>query len=194
MLEGKCISIVFAASAYAHNGRLAIGYQGDIPWRSKVPSDMDRFKNLTRGGDVAIGRKTYWSIPDKFRPFDKNEPLGRSRRTIVLTTDKHIKADNPRVTIAHSLEEAARCAKSDTLWICGGAVLYYITLPYADYIHQTLINERFPGDTYFPGLPTYNPEEWEKVYSDFRNAGNTAAPKDKFDTFYTLFRRIPKNK
>jgi dihydrofolate reductase len=185
MLYGKWISIVFSACKDTQ-GRLAIGYQNDIPWRNKIPSDMARFKDLTKEDSVGIGRITFWSIPDKFRPFDKSEPLGRSRQTIILTSDRHFKIDDPRVTIAHSLEEAAKVAKSNILWISGGGVLYAIALPFADYIHQTLINGIFLGDVYFPG---YNPQDWENIFQEFHKAGGAKNPKDKFDTEYSVLKR-----
>lgn len=186
MLCGKLISIIFASSAYAQNGKLVIGLNGDIPWRGKVPSDMDRFVDLTKGSSIAMGSKTFWSIPEKFRPFDKNLPLEESRQTIVLTTNKFLKIDNPRVVIVHSLEEAAQKAKSRILWIAGGAMTYAMALPFADYIHQTLISERFLGDTFFP---KYDPDEWIDIYSIFYKTGGIDNPKDKFDTFYKIFER-----
>lgn len=185
MLNGKWISIIFAACKDTQ-GRLIIGYQNDMPWRGQIPSDALRFKELTKESSIAMGRKTFWSIPDKFRPFDRNLPPEQSRQTIVLTTNKFIKVNDQRVVIAHSLKETAKVAKSDILWIGGGAILYAIALPFADYIHQTLIYGIFPGDVYFHG---YHPEEWETIYQDYRNAGGVNNPKDKLDTQYSVLRR-----
>ena len=189
MLCGKRLKIIFATSVYAKNNRFIIGYQGRMPWQGQAPSDMERFRSLTRQegkNSVIIGRKTWESIPEKFRPFDKNEPLAKSRQTLIITRKIDLVVNDPRVAIVNSLEEAVKAAKSSTVWIAGGAKIYKLALPYADCICQTSVSERFEGDTFFPD---YDQDEWVKIDCDFRNAGRVSSLNDQFDTFYEVFER-----
>jgi dihydrofolate reductase len=180
MLKGKKVAIIFATSVYAQHNRLVIGYKGDMPWRGKIPSDMDRFKDLTQGCSVALGPKTFWSIPTKYRPFDLD------RQTLIISRSKDLIVNDPRVKVVRDLEEAATVAKSRTLWIAGGSEIFALALPFADYIHQTMIIERFPGDTFFP---YYDVSEWDEVDHDHRHAGGLESPDDKLDTIYKIYKR-----
>lgn len=185
MLCKKYLFIIFASSA-SPEGKSIIGLKGDMPWIGKVPSDMERFKRLTGNSSVAMGSKTFWSIPEKFRPFDKDLPLEKSRQTLILTTNTHLKIDDPRAVIVHSLEEMAERATSEKIWIAGGAVTYATALPFTDFIHQTIINGEFDGDRFFP---EYNRNEWKQIDCEFLNAGGEKSPRDKFDTIYKIFER-----
>jgi dihydrofolate reductase len=186
MLCGKKISIIFACSVYAKNGWVVIGKNGDIPWRGLVPSDMERFRHLTGKSSVGVGSKTFWSIPEKFRPFDKDLPLEESRQTLILTRKKDLTVDDPRVIVVHSLEEMAQKAKSKILWICGGADLYALALPFTDHIHMTSINKEFFGDTFFP---YYDWNEWRKIFSRSFKIGGPTNPYDKVSSIYKILER-----
>lgn len=186
MLFGKFVRIIFASSECVGGGRLVIGKEGNMPWRGKIPSDMERFKTLTKGQSVVMGRKTWDSIPDKFRPFDKDLPLEHSRRTIIVTRKQDFTADNPRVTVVHSFEEAVQAVMTGDIWIAGGAEIYELALPYADCIHQTVIHQSFDGDTFFPD---YDKNRWEKNYVKYLSASGPGAEKDKFDSTYMVFGR-----
>ena len=85
MLKGKIVKISYASPVCTQDGKSVIGKNGDMPWRGKVPSDMKRFVELTVGHSVVMGRKTWDSIPFKFRPLP-------NRQNIVLTR-------NPQFTI-----------------------------------------------------------------------------------------------
>lgn len=121
-----------------------IGGDGAIPWR--LPADMKRFRELTWGKPVILGRRTYNSIPAKFRPLP-------GRHTIVVTNQQDYAA--PGATVVHSLAEALAAAGDvPEIMIGGGAVLYTALLPAADCLYLTLVDGEFSGDTYFPAWDT----------------------------------------
>ena len=119
-----------------------IGNQGRLPWR--LPDDMARFKRLTLGHPVVIGRATFQSI---------GKPLA-GRRNIVLTRDRA--ASITGCEIAHSREEAVALGGGQELFVIGGAAVYALFLPVADLMYLTLIDARIPGDTLFPEVPWEN--------------------------------------
>lgn len=134
----------------------AIGKDGKIPWH--YPEDLKQFKDKTTGYSVLMGRKTYESLPEDFRPLP-------NRENIVLTRS------NPdldeRVKIVNSLDEAYEEAKNDKLFIAGGASVYEQTLDSADKMVLTRIPEKHEGDTFFPD---WNDEKWElKTIKDQEN-------------------------
>jgi dihydrofolate reductase len=120
-----------------------IGRAGGLPWH--LPSDMKHFKELTTGGTVIMGRKTYESIPGRFRPLP-------GRRNIVLSS----RASFEGAEAYTSLESALAAAGTDAFVIGGGAT-YAETLPLADRIYATEIAGAVDGDTFFPAL---DPGEW----------------------------------
>jgi dihydrofolate reductase len=114
----------------------AIGLANRIPWR--LPADLQRFKRLTMGHSLIVGRKTY-------------ESIGRAlpgRTMIVVSRDTGFVAAN--VTVAHSLAQALARAGDDEVFIGGGADIYRQALPIADRIYLTVIEKAFAGDTFFP--------------------------------------------
>jgi dihydrofolate reductase len=191
MLNGKIIKIAFA-SAYTENGRLLIGKDNDLPgWQGLVPSDMSRFVRLTSYHSVISGRKTWDSLPINFRPL-------KNRQNIILTRDvlfnpefdhAKIAISNTEVAVAHSLEEALALAKSEVVWIIGGAKVYALALPYVDYIHWTKILGKFDGDTFFP---PFDNNEWQKIEEEHCTVGvsGTKKSKDQLDSDYYVFQKI----
>jgi dihydrofolate reductase len=142
------VSLVAAIAA-----NRVIGNGGKLPWL--MPDDLSRFRRLTFGHPVVMGRKTWESI---------GKPL-EGRRNIVLSRDAGFRASGCRV--AHSLEEAIESAlPSSELFVIGGASLYALFLPLADLLYITHIDADFPGDTLFP------PVRWE----EWRVLGETPAP------------------
>lgn len=132
-------------AAVASNG--VIGRDNDLVWRDR--DDLARFKRLTLGHTLVMGRKTYDSI---------GRPLP-GRTTIVVTRQPTWSAEG--VTTAHSLEEALKLASSsatDQIFIAGGAEIYRQSLPYADHLELTHIHQALEGDTYFPPL---DPAAWK---------------------------------
>jgi dihydrofolate reductase len=115
-----------------------IGAAGGIPWR--VPEDLRRFKALTHGSGVLMGRRTWDSLPPAVRPLP-------GRRNLVLTRDTTWTA--PGAERVGTLEEAA--AEGD-LWVIGGAEIYRLALPFAEDAHVTEVDVDVPGDTFAPVL------------------------------------------
>jgi len=124
-----------------------IGKNGEIPWH--YPEDLKHFKEKTTGHSVLMGRKTYLSLPEGFRPLP-------DRENIVLTRS------NPSldgsVKIVNSLNESYKAAENEKLFIAGGASAYKQTLEDADKMILTRVPGNHDGDTFFP---EWNEEDWD---------------------------------
>ena len=127
-----------------------IGKNNALPW--KLSADLKRFKQLTIGKPVIMGKKTFESI---------RKPLP-NRTNIIVTHDTTYKADG--CFVAHSVEEALKAAKnSKELMVIGGAQIFKEALPKADKMYLTLIDADFEGDAYFPD---YNKKEWKETFRE----------------------------
>ncbi len=125
----------------------AIGKDGEIPWH--YSEDLKHFKEKTTGHSVLMGRKTYESLPEDFRPLP-------GRENIILTrSDPNL---DESVEIVNSLVEAYQEAENDKLFIAGGASVYEQTLSDADKMVLTHIPGTHDGDTFFPD---WNKDNWE---------------------------------
>ncbi|HEX8699871.1 MAG TPA: dihydrofolate reductase [Myxococcaceae bacterium] len=114
-----------------------IGVNNQLPWR--LPADLARFKRLTMGHHLVLGRKTYESI---------GRPL--PGRTFVVVTRQRDYAP-PGVKVAHTVDEALALAQGDDeVFVAGGAELYAQTMDRLNRLYLTRIERDFPGDTYFP--------------------------------------------
>ena len=126
--------------ARARNG--IIGVKGDLPWH--LPEDLAHFKALTQGCPVVMGRKTWDSLPPRFRPLP-------GRRNIVVTRQADWQA--PGAQRAGSLEQAiALCEGVPQAWVIGGAELYAQALPFAQIAEVTEIDRDYEGDAFAPTL------------------------------------------
>ena len=124
-----------------------IGREGDLPW--KLSADLKRFKQLTWGHTLVMGRKTFQSI---------GRPLP-GRRSIVVTRDKNFSA--PGAEVAHSLQAALEMAGEGTTFVVGGGEIYRQTLALADKLYITRVHARVAGgDTSFPEL---DESRWERI-------------------------------
>jgi dihydrofolate reductase len=120
-----------------------LGLKGSLLWH--IPDDLKRFKALTLGHPIVMGRKTFESIVEILK-----KPLP-GRTNIVVTRDPNWSYEG--VVVAHSLEEALEKAKaldSEEIHIGGGAELYEQALPYVDRLYLTLIDDEKEADTFFP--------------------------------------------
>ena len=138
-----------------------IGKNNALIWH--LPADLKRFKALTTGHVIIMGRKTFESI---------GKPLP-NRTTIVISRQADLHIDG--VIIAHSVEEAILKGKSitrDDIFIVGGAEIYALSLPLADQILVTQLHDIFEGDAYFPeiSLDTWEVIEQERGVTDEKNA------------------------
>ncbi len=129
------INLILARAA---NG--VIGRDGSMPWR--LPEDMAHFKQQTAGAPVVMGRKTWDSLPPRFRPLP-------GRHNIVVTRQADWQAEG--ATRAGSLAEAiAQAGTAPELWVIGGGQLYAEAMPLAQRAVVTEIARDFEGDTYAP--------------------------------------------
>lgn len=138
-----------------------IGKNNTLIWH--LPADLKRFKTLTTGHVIIMGRKTFESI---------GKPLP-NRTSIVISRQADLQIDG--AIIAHSVEEAILKAKSITredIYIVGGAEIYALCLPMADQILVTQLHDIFEGDAYFPEIPTetFEVTEKERGITDEKNA------------------------
>lgn len=144
-------------AAVAANGM--IGVNNTLPWR--LPDDLKRFKALTFGHPVIMGRKTWQS-------------LGRAlpgRHNIVITRQPDFAA--PGATVVASLAAAlAASAYEDTAFVIGGAEIYALALPVADHLELTEIHAEIEGDARFPPL---DPAVWREVEREPRRSAEGLA-------------------
>jgi len=124
-----------------------IGNRGALPWR--LPDDLARFRRLTMGHAVVMGRQTFDSM---------GKPLP-GRRNIVLTRDTALRI--PGCAVTHSPAEALAAARDEETFIIGGAAIYALFLPLADLMYLTLIDAEVPGETLFPDVRW---EEWRVLH------------------------------
>ena len=121
-----------------------IGIGDKIPWRIK--EDTIRFKKLTLNHSVIMGRKTYGSIPEKFRPLP-------DRKNIILS--KTLEAQNGIYT-ARNIDEALHFAGDKDAYIIGGREIYKIFLSFANKFELTRVHKNYQGDVFFPKV------DWNK--------------------------------
>ncbi|MES2225425.1 MAG: dihydrofolate reductase [Patescibacteria group bacterium] len=133
------ISLIAALSSTTR----AIGRGGRLLW--DIPEDMARFKKLTSGHPVIMGRKTWESLPPRFRPLP-----GRTNIVVSRIEDYFLEG----ALLAHSLPAAIALAKiapgGEEVFVIGGGEIYRDALPHADRLYLTLIEDDRDGDTYFP--------------------------------------------
>ncbi len=159
--------MVSIIAAVAENG--VIGRDNDLIWH--LPADLKRFRELTMGHHMVMGRKTY-------------ESIGRAlpgRTTVVVSRNPQLKVDG---LLALSLQDAiAKCADDNEIFITGGAEIYRQALPLSDRIYLTRVHHTFEGDTFFPE------PDWTQWISGSPDA-HKADEKNPYDyTFITYNRK-----
>ncbi|WFR68705.1 dihydrofolate reductase [Curtobacterium flaccumfaciens] len=116
-----------------------IGADGGMPWH--VPEDLAHFRHVTGDATVVMGRRTWESLPERFRPLP-------GRRNVVLTRDVSWSAEG-----AEAVHDLATALDTDEpVWIIGGGQVYAAALPFADRVSETVIDVGVPGDTVAPTL------------------------------------------
>jgi dihydrofolate reductase len=146
---------IIIIAALARNG--VIGRDNDLPWR--ISQDLKRFKALTTGHCIVMGRRTWDSI---------GFPLPK-RHSIVLTRDTEFAA--PGAAVAHNLDDALAAAPEGTdVYIIGGAEIYRLALSHATHLELTHVDAEVEGDTYFPEV---NWDAWRELAAE---AGPADAP------------------
>ncbi len=143
--------------AQAHNR--VIGMNGTMPWH--LPEDLAHLKRATLGATVIMGRKTWESIPPKFRPLPGRINIVISRQVDFLASQVGIDLQ----TVA-SLEDALDMASQHSdVWVIGGAQIYAQALPLANKIIVTEIDAEFAGDAYAPALDATWVEEKREAHT-----------------------------
>lgn len=164
---------VALVAAVAANG--VIGADGGMPWR--LSSDLRRFKALTLGHPVVMGRRTFESI-GKPLPGRLNVVVSRDGG---ITGPDVIVAPSPEAALARAAA-AARAAGLDTVFVIGGGTIYAAAMPEADRLHITHVEAEPGGDTHFPPI---DPALWEPIAEERVPAGD----RDTAPTRYVVYKR-----
>ena len=156
--------ITIIAAAGSNN---ELGKDNDLVWH--LPKDFKRFKKLTTGHHIIMGRKTFQSFP---------KPLpNRVHIVITRNTDYHPEG----AIIVHSMTEALEIAKNDSqIFIIGGGEIYKLGMKIADKIELTRVNSSFEADTFFPEIPS---DDWKLISEEF----HLKDEKHKFNFSYQTF-------
>ena len=149
-MEKPPITIVVAR---AENG--VIGRDGKLPWH--ISADLKRFKALTMGSVMLMGRKTFESLPG----------LLPGRRHVVFTRDRSWRATGAEV--AHDAEEAISLARGDAVSVIGGADLFRLFLPLADRVELTEVLADVPGDTFIDDPRSSG--QWRETFREEHREG-----------------------
>lgn len=139
-----------------------IGAENRLPWH--LPDDLKRFREITRGRPVIMGRKTFESI---------GRPLPQ-RQNIVISRDPHYSAGG--VETVTSLEQAIENAKASNpqeIFVIGGAEIYRLALPMADRLYLTLVHQDIPGDAFFPD---WKHRSWRETFRESHLAQGENSP------------------
>lgn len=166
------MSIISIIAAAAENN--ALGKDNDLLWH--LPDDFKRFKSLTSGHKIILGRKTFESFP---------KPLP-NRTHIIITRDKDYLVNHPDCIVVNSMQEALNLVKGDSLsFIIGGGEIYKLGLEYANQIELTRVHGSFEADTFFPD---FDETEWQLTKEEYH-------PKDErhnYDFTYLTYMKKEK--
>jgi dihydrofolate reductase len=155
-------------AAVAQNN--ALGKDNQLLWH--LPDDFKRFKNITSGHYIIMGRKTFDSFP---------KPLP-NRTHVIITRQKEYKPEG--CIVVNSLEEAIQsCPKQEDIFIIGGGEIYKQSIAIADKIDITRVHNSFEADTFFPEIEI---EKWQLIFEEFHSKDE----RHDFDfTFQTYVRK-----
>lgn len=163
-------SIVLIAAVSKNN---ALGKDNDLLWH--LPDDFKRFKKLTTGHKIIMGRKTFESFP---------KPLP-NREHVIITRDKDYTVTSDDCIVVHSIEAALKLVENDDIsYIIGGGEIYRQSEKFANRIELTRVHRAFEADTFFPEIDLH---DWELIDEEYH-------PKDEkhlYDfTYLTYVRKI----
>ena len=159
--------MIIMIAATAENN--ALGKNNELVWH--LPNDFKRFKNLTSGHHIIMGRKTFESFP---------KPLP-NRTHIVITRQQDYNPEG--CIVVNSIEEAIKsCPIDENIFIIGGGEIYNLGLPFSDKIELTIVHHTFEADAFFPEI---NENDWKIINSDFQQKDE----KHLFDYTYQTYIR-----
>lgn len=157
--------MVIMVVAAAENN--ALGKDNDLLWH--LPDDFKRFRQITTGHPIIMGRKTFESLP-KMLP---------NRTHVIITRQKDYKPEG--CIVVDSLEKAlALYPKNEDVFIIGGGEIFKIAMPLTDVVELTRVHANFDADTFFPEL---NPDEWQLSGSEFHPKDERHAYDFTFETY-----------
>jgi dihydrofolate reductase len=160
--------MIIMIAAVAENN--ALGKNNELVWH--LPNDFKRFKSLTTGHHIIMGRKTFESFP---------KPLP-NRTHIVITRQKNYQPEG--CIVVDSIEKAiAICPENETSFIIGGGEIYKLGLPYTDQLEITRVHYNFEGDAFFPEI---NLDNWQEVFTEF----NPIDDKHLYEYTYQTFIKV----
>ena len=149
-----------------------IGKENKLLWT--LPADMQRFRELTDGHVIIMGRKTFESL-GKILP---------NRKHIVFTQNPDFKVDDENVEVVHSMLEIKEYIDNDEEnFVIGGAMIYSLTMPHVTKMYVTEINKDFDGDTFFPKINT-------SIWKETRREKGNQDENNKFDYDFVTYERI----
>lgn len=160
-----------AIVAMAHGN--VIGKKNEMPWY--LPADFKRFRSLTTGHPVIMGRNTADSI------FARNGQALPDRENIVITRDDSYQPEG--FTVVHSLEEALARVGGQDAFVIGGSQIYALALPQLDRIYATEVDARIDGDTFFPEISS---DQWRETEREAHEKDE----KNQYDYTYITFDRV----
>ena len=151
-----------------------IGKDGDLPWH--LPEDLKWFKKITSGHAILMGRKTWDSLPETFRPLPE-------RVNIVMSRDTKWSADGADAALYPGRAiEIAYAEACDECWIIGGAQIYAMYLDKVEEIHITSVHTTSNGDVSFP-------EWYRSEWSEDVIESTEADGENEFATTYSIWRK-----
>lgn len=160
--------MIIMIAAVAENN--ALGKNNDLLWH--LPNDFKRFKAITTGHHIIMGRKTFESFP---------KPLP-NRTHVIITLQKEYKVAN--CIVVSSLEEALSvCPTNEDVFIIGGGEIYNLALPMADKLDLTKVHHTFEADAYFPAIDT---KQWKLISSEHHSKDE----KHQYDYSFESYERI----
>ncbi|WP_027016617.1 dihydrofolate reductase [Comamonas composti] len=153
---------------YARAANGVIGKNNTMPWH--LPEDLAHFKQLTQGCAVVMGRKTWDSLPERFRPLPGRTNIVVTRQADWQPDPRPDNGGATRVLVASGLEQAFALGRqaSETVWVMGGAQIYAQALPLATRIELTEIERDYEGDAF---APQPGPE-WQETARSRHVSGN----------------------
>jgi dihydrofolate reductase len=158
----------------AYDEKGVIGKQNELPWY--LPADLSRFKELTIGHPVVMGRKTFDSIVKR---------LGRAlpdRTNVVLTRDAKFSFDD--VTVVHDLDTALVMFQPEgEVFVIGGAQIFGQTINVADKIYATEVHADIDGDVFFPG---FDKSQWQEISREEHGVDE----KNNYDYAFVIYERL----
>jgi dihydrofolate reductase len=160
--------MIIMIAAVAENN--ALGKNNELVWH--LPNDFKRFKSLTTGHHIIMGRKTFESFP---------KPLP-NRTHVVITRNKNYNPEG--CIVVDSMEKAiAICPENETSFIIGGGEIYNLGLPFADQLEITRVHHSFDADAFFPEI---NSDDWKEIQSE----PNPTDDKHQFAYTYQTFVKV----